>query len=180
MKTFLLTVTILFFVNLPALTAQPASGSPLSGQSSRRNEIVSIFKQAASLNKKFEETVGKVSTDSLNVLREIVEEFSENYVDSARTDANRILQTENDSVLLCAYLRYVVSYKNSAEEAISWDIAALFIENPSIFLTIRCKFTKSERSYLKKTLSFGLENWRYETKYTKQQIDSATNKLKQF
>lgn len=180
MKPFLLTVTILFFVDLTVLTAQSMSGSSRPNQSTRRIEIVSIFKRAISLNKKFLGSVHRVSADSLNKLRRVVEDFDKDYVDSARARANKILVRENDSTLLCLYLRYVICEENSAEEAITWDIGELFIQNPTIFLVNRCGFSKKDRSYLKKTIGEGLYFWRYQTKYDKQQIDSAEVKLKQF
>ena len=140
---------------------------------------IKIFDHAISLNEHFKRASG-ISVNSLNALRIEVENYDDKYVSSARKSANRILRKKNDSLLLCTYLRYVISYENSAEEAIDWDIAAVFIDNPALFFRVRSKFSKRERNLLKKAIDFGLQNWRYEGKYGKQQIDSAAKKLKKF
>jgi hypothetical protein len=132
------------------------------------------------LNENLKKSVGKVSEDSLHKLTGALERFDEEFADSARIKAKKVLRTKNDALLFCTYLRYVISQENSADEEITWDIGELFIENPDIFFKTQCKITDEERNILKKTIEEGLFFWSYKINYSKSRIDSVKKRLDLF
>lgn len=147
---------------------------------STRTDLIRILENAISLNENFKKLVGKISNDSLSTLRQRIEIFNEQYVDSARAHTNNILIGEKDSALFCTYIRYIISSENSADESISRDVAELFVQRPDLFLSNRCETTKGRRGIIKKRIKDGLSYWKYERKYDETRIKLIEDKLKRY
>lgn len=180
MKLYFVVVGIILLTCLIKLDAQT---QPLERQSNGhyiRDSVIAIFQRAIFLNENLKNSKGVVTRDSLQILSHVLERFNENFVDSARLNANNILHKESDNVLFCTYLHYIVSYENSADESIAWDIGELFIENPDIFFKIQCSITEREKDIVRKQIKFGIHNWKYQINDRKAKIDIAEKKFEGF
>jgi len=125
--------------------------------------VIKVFDQSIVLNERFKR-IPRDDLDKVQQGRKKVEKFHENSLSPCLERAVKTLSQEDQPELMHKLLEVIVSYKNSADEMISYSLGVVFGKNPDIFESSLQSFPTSKRKLILQQLKLGWLNAKAEFK----------------
>jgi hypothetical protein len=152
---FLILITCLASAILASSTTATARET-CTGKSAP--EVSSVFAKAIDLNDSFKKSAADKDETAYRSLRAQVEHDSEETVFPCVRRAEQILSRRNDPTLMKQLLKLVVSYENSADEAVSASLGRIFARNPAAIEHGIQGFPDVERKLIASSIQAGWTN----------------------
>jgi len=177
----ILYLSIALFTILPA-QGFPANSPPLQKNMENvpvRDRILSVFKKAIDLNEDFKNTVHTIPLKEHQKKRTELEKFNEEVLAARIEDCVKLLSAGRDSQLAVEFFKLLISYKNSADERLSYALGKVFLNNPDLVTETFGKFKRSDQQYLYKTLDWGWRNVTFGKDISQSTLQDRTKRLKE-
>ena len=120
--------------------------------------IIQIFDKGIVLNEKFKKSVEGNDKDEYQRLRKKIEQYDEGVVMPCVGRASQLMSSRSNSALMHKLMELVISYENSADETISYEMGRLFaVNSKAVEHTIK-EFPPSGKKIILKSIQTGWIN----------------------